>query len=229
MADIGIGSSLTGLSGQLTSHSGIICISLLDEPVIIPGDSGSVNPADLLIQDILQFGERYGSMLVRIRNARFTASGSTFQAGQDYQVNQGSDTVTIGINFFNAGLEGMTIPGLASVTGILIQAYDTIYVAPRYTADLEIQTGDFEYDPSKVLVIAPNPGPGVYTITGHQLTGPARINVFDLAGQKIYESVFEDIESVDIIVNLEGRPAGTYILFMTVKDNIFISLLVKTE
>lgn len=229
MSGITIGSSLTALSGQLTSHSGITCIYLLDEPVIIHGDAGLVHPAGLLVQDILAGSDRYESVLVQVRNARFTTPGTLFQEGQDYHVNQGSDTVSVAIDFFDTGLEGTSVPLFASVTGILVRTSGNLYIAPRFRDDIELQTSDFDFNPANALVIVPNPGPGLFTISGHNLTGPARINVFNLAGQKVYESEFEDIESVDIIINLESRPAGTYLLFMTVRDKIYICLLVKTD
>jgi len=229
MAGIDIGSNLEGLSGQLTKQAGITCLYLTDKPVIIPGDEDMVIAADLLIQDLLEGNERYESMLVRIRNARFTTPGTFFVEGQNYRVNQGTDTITVRIDFFDTELTGRVVPGFATVTGILIRSGNTLYIAPRFSDDMDIQSGSYEYDPSDALVVIPNPAQGLFTITGHHLTGPARTNVFNLAGQKVYESEFTEIASVDIIINLESQPAGTYVFFMTAREHIYICLLVKTE
>jgi hypothetical protein len=229
MTGFTIGNKLIEFSGQLVNHQGITGINLLDEPVIIYGDAVMVYPVALLIQDILAGSDLYESVLVQIRNGRFTAPGMSFAAGQEYHLNQGTDTVPVNIGFFDTGLEGSIVPAFATVTGILMKTDQDLYLSPRFLADIEVQTSDFEFNPADALLIVPNPGPGIFTISGHQMSGPARINVFNLAGQKIYESELTEIESVDLVVNIQVQPAGTYVMFMTVLEKIYVCLLVKTE
>ncbi len=225
-----IGDILTDVAGYADLYEGISCLRPDREFTLLPEPAGEVRAIELLIRDVLQRPDVYGSMLITIRNVRFTGSGEDFQADTDYVISQGSDSVSCRVSFFDDGLPGTLIPVFATLRGILLETGSGLYIAPRMTADISSQPDGFLLPGARELQIVPNPGTGIFTIpASHQISGPARISVFDLNGQPVLEAEHSDIQSTPVEINLEHVADGTYLLFMTTLDYLYINILIKAE
>jgi len=224
------GDLISGISGYLDTRLGMDCLRPEGEFTVLPGQAEEVRAVELLIQDVMQRPDVYASMLIAVKNVRFSYAGLDFQAGMDYVIRQGIDSAACRISFFDNGLPGTEIPGFATVRGILLNTFSGVYIAPRQSEDVSSQPDGLLLPGAGELLIVPNPATGIFTIPGdHQLSGPARITVFDLNGQAVLEAEHSEIQFTAIEINLEHVVNGTYLMFVAIQDYIYVSLLIKTD
>ncbi len=107
-----------------------------------PGSASStgnpVTPVVLSIADYKTNFEDYESMLVKLESVHFVDAGNNFENGKNYKVYAGKDTTIVFTEFYNVDYIGTEIPQWADVTGVALEYFGKVEIAPRTSTDIEV-------------------------------------------------------------------------------------------
>lgn len=135
-SDYVIGDGVTGLTGKLTNHKGMLQFVPVNAGNITLTHGNAVTPVIMTMDQLVNNFEQFEAQLVTINNVAFTATGN-FANGQTYAF---GDVAKLDGNFrtsfFDADYVGEAIPeGSMNLTGIL-NARDGEFITARNAADM---------------------------------------------------------------------------------------------
>lgn len=129
-ADLGDTVSFTGV---LLDYNGLLELSPTSNAII---HGTAVNPPVAAAIPITSADDNYEGQLVQFVNCTFSTVETTFAGDQNYDLTDGTNTITVRIDADASSIVGQTIPtGPVSVTGLLGQFNDH-QVLPRTMADI---------------------------------------------------------------------------------------------
>lgn len=184
------GDQVTGLTGQSNINNGVLQllptqnageVSGNQEPSIqiVSLDEYSVNFAD------------YESRLIGFENVSFAdADGSiTFENGQNYDLTNGSATITKRTEFYNVDYIGTVIPqgNLDGVAGIASQFNGEAQIYSRFAEDINTTLNVLSFDANSIKMY-PNPvSNGILNIES-EANDIVRVEFYNMLGQRVLTS-----------------------------------------
>ncbi len=205
-----IGDGITGLTGTLTSNSGMLQFV----PTADPGAPTSTNnPIVPEVRTLASLTSDDQAKLVKIENVTFAGATGDFATGNNYNLNSANGTGVFRTSFFDADYIGTPVPTQAQNLTVLINQYlTTIQVTARSLADFEIYTSvpGIEFDG---VSIYPNPFRDFIRVANLEQVETVRL--VTSTGQVIVE--YTGL-SGDVEISTSGLKSGLYFIQLLGKD-----------
>jgi predicted extracellular nuclease len=143
---------ITGLSGTLNEYNGLLQFVPNADPGVATSTANTVTPVTVTLSDLAANVDTYESRLVKLENVHFTETG-TFANGTEYDLTDGTTTITFRTNFYNVDYIGSNI--FASNLDVVVipsERSSGLVVTARNLADFTELGGDLPE-----LTVTPNP------------------------------------------------------------------------
>lgn len=133
-----IGDGITGLSGTLAVHNGMLRLMADADPGAPTSTNNVIVPQVVTIAGLFANFSSYQAELVKIENATFANGGSTFVEGTNYAISDASKANGFfRTEFFDANYIGTTIPSVPTgITGIATTVSNNNYITSRFLTDI---------------------------------------------------------------------------------------------
>ena len=206
-----IGDMITGLKGTTAISNGVIQFIPTEDSGVIASSGNPVVAQTVTIPNFNATPDDYESELIELANVTFVEGDgtATFATGQNYTLNDGTNTAIKRTDFFTADYIGTIIPStqLTSVIGVAGEFNGTSQIYVRSLTDITLGINDYIISG---LNIYPNPANtgfvNITSVNGERIEA----NVFDILGKQVLES-----DVVNNQLNVSGLNAGVYILKLT--------------
>mgnify|MGYP001218942974 CR=1 FL=1 len=128
---------LTGVTGTLSAYNGVLQFIPTADPGAATSTGNTVTPQTVLVTDITGDVDAYESELVTLENMTFADAGGTFGSSQNYDITDGTNTITFRTGFSESDILGTTIPaGPQNITALVAEYNGTAQVYSRDLADI---------------------------------------------------------------------------------------------
>jgi hypothetical protein len=138
-ATYAIGDGITGLTGKIATYNGMLEIVPTIDPGTASSTGNTLTPVVLTAATLNSGHEDYESMLIKLNEVTFGATG-TFTSAQTIVLTDASGTTNLYVNAAVTDLIGTTIPNKADVVGVCMEytpsTTATIEIVPRSINDL---------------------------------------------------------------------------------------------
>ena len=216
------GDGITDLKGQLSDYHGLLQISLTED-FTMTGNNQVQTPQVVSIADYLANNEDYEAQLIKLENVTINPNGDTeFQAGTNYDVTDGTDTVVLRTYF--PDMENVTIPTNAvNLTGIAGQYNSTIQIYPRDDNDIE-GLNAITYNSIDGLNVYPNPVINNNVFVSSNSNDAKQITIYNLLGKVVLSKKVNNNQAI----NVGHLKTGVYLLKIIENNKIVLQkLLIK--
>jgi hypothetical protein len=150
--DYEIGDGITGISGTLNLHNGMLRFMVNADPGNPTSVNNTITPEVVTLAQLYSNFFDYQSQLLLIENVTFANGGATFVEGTEYPISDASNAGIFRTTFFDADYLGETIPTApAHITVIPNTTSDGDFVTSRFASDIETTE-------PVITVISPNGG-----------------------------------------------------------------------
>jgi len=135
---------ITSLYGTLGTWDGVLQFTPVHDPGAPTATEIEVEPVEIdNLEDLTHDNE---SMLVQVEGVTFQETG-TFDTGENYTLEDATDTAVFRTHYFGADYIGLGIPEVeVDLVGVQIRFHDTIQLFARGTEDF-----DFEIEPKEAI------------------------------------------------------------------------------
>lgn len=198
------GDGITGLFGTASEYNGVLQFVPTQDASTATGTP--ITPELITITMLLANQEDYESQLVRINGVTFTDAGSTFAAGANYDISDGSDTV-FRTNFSEADyvVGASTIPTGSNNISVLVGEFNgTPQVTARTLSELTLSVKNERIEG---LSFSPNPTNIGYVNISSRSQVAMKVNVYDILGKQVINKVMTS-QKLDV----SSLNAGVYIM-----------------
>ena len=134
-----IGDGITGISGTLVNHNGMLRLAVDADPGIPTSTNNTIQPELVTLAELNSGFMNYQAELVKIDGVTFADGGLTFQEGTNYPVSDESDASGIfRTEFYDADYLYTTIPSVpCDLIVIPITISNANYVTSRFASDIQ--------------------------------------------------------------------------------------------
>jgi hypothetical protein len=128
---------ITGVTGTLSEYNGVLQFIPTADPGAATSTGNTVTPQTVLVTDITGDVDAYESELITFEGMTFADAGGTFASNQNYDISDGTNTITFRTGFSESDILGTTIPsGPQNITALVAEYNGTAQVYARDLADL---------------------------------------------------------------------------------------------
>lgn len=193
------GDQVSGLTGQSNFNNGVLqLLPTADNGVVTGNNEPSVQI--LSLSEFINNYESYESILVGFQNVSFpNADGTlTFENGQNYDLSDGTNTITSRTEFFNVDYIGTVIPQgeLAGVVGVASEFNGNPQIFSRFAADIDVTLSIANFDKSE-FAIFPNPASGKVNFKS-PIGETFQVGIYNVLGRKLMDAEISGDTSLDI-------------------------------
>lgn len=224
-----VGDGIKNLTGTLGEHADMLEFVPIEDPGAASSTGNTLIPLSVSISDLKSNFDNYESRLISIDGAvSFEDAAGTFANGTDYNIFNATDTTVLRTDFYDTDLTGTTIPAMAMVTGIAIEYYGTVEIAPRFKADVEEYVNAIEPLGNNLdILVYPNPSNGRFTLEWkNENAEDLHLEVLSMNGKVIYRDVYPAVSTMHRKIDLGIVPAGMYLLRARTDDQVSVYKLV---
>jgi hypothetical protein len=223
-----LGDSMSNVSGQLTSFSGILQFVPLQNQTVVSSNNALV-PQNITLPTFNANVDNYESQLISFNNITVTGTvvagvvtpltaGAVFTTSTNYNVFDGTTNGVLRTGFAEANYIGATIPTVAfNITAL---GYDNVTTAvppvltpqfiPRNSADFSVTLLQTQNNEIAGLQVYPNPvSNGVLHIESN-LNTERTISLFDVLGKQVLNTT-----TSNNTINIANLNSGIYIVKIT--------------
>lgn len=201
------GDQVTGLTGQTNFNNGVLQLLPTEDAGTVAGN----NPVSIQVLTLDEFVanyETYESTLVGFQDVSFAGADGTltFENGQNYDLTDGTTTITKRTEFFNVDYIGSVIPQgtLNGVAGIASEFNGNPQIFSRFDADINVTLNIADFDASE-FSLYPNPASTELNIQAPS-SETFEINIFNVVGKKVLNTSV----SGSTTVRISDLQAGMY-------------------
>ncbi|GGE36913.1 T9SS type A sorting domain-containing protein [Psychroflexus planctonicus] len=203
------GDQVTGLTGQSNFNNGVLqLLPTADNGVVTGNNEPSVQI--LSLSEFINNYESYESILVGFQNVSFpNADGTlTFENGQNYDLSDGTNTITSRTEFFNVDYIGTVIPQgeLAGVVGVASEFNGDPQIFSRFSADIDVTLSIANFDKSE-FAIFPNPASGKVNFKS-PIGETFQVGIYNVLGRKLMDAEI----SGDTPLDISNLQSGIYMV-----------------
>lgn len=205
-----IGDGITGITGTLTSNSGMLQFVPTEDPGSATSNGNAITPEVRTLESLTANDQ---AKLVRIENVSFANATGNFATSTNYNLTSANGNGVFRTSFFDADYIGTPVPTQAQNLTVLVNQYlATIQFTARSLADFEIYTSVPLIDLAGVSIY-PNPFRDHIRLTN--LEQIEKVRLVNSSGQVMaeYESLGGDLE-----IGTSTVKSGLYFIQLIDKD-----------
>lgn len=203
------GDAMTNVAGTLTNFNGVLQLRPTTDPGAPASSGNTIDPQVVTIADFNANPEMYESELIKVEFVSTEATGN-WATGTNYDFMNGTDTVLVRTNFFNADYIGTALPaGQVHLVGIASEYNGAAQLYPRDSNDIigNLAVNDINVNGALVKVAVQN---NVLHISGFDAQN---ITIYNVNGQIVADSAF-----------VGKLKSGTYIAVMKNAEGQMVSV-----